>query len=239
MRRVNTEIKPPPRLPIAVLCSTVLAATLLTACGHSAKPANSTPPGNTVQPPGTKTTTPTPPPPGSTTTTPLPTNPTPQNPIPAAILATIKSYASARENSIGANQTSPTSWLTQVAPLMTAAGLASAKQYSPLSTGGSYAIAHQNNWIISASVTNCVWASQENEPTGQTVPSTTVGPLTQASVNCVLNDTVEDSTSHQPIPSASLPYGWDRAGPQPPLSLVLVNQNGKWLISSDNSSAGY
>jgi hypothetical protein len=154
--------------------------------------------------------------------------------VPAAALTLIQQYLSDREDSIGADQTSTTSWLTQVTPLMTANGLASANDYGPYSTAGDYGVAHQYNWVIQVKLTYCTWAT----PTPSDLPSattTTAPPLTATSgeVTCTFDDTVLNSATKAVIAPSQLPYGWLTTGPQPVATLALVNQNGQWLIDND------
>ena len=211
-----------------VLLSTAI---LLSACGsshHKSAPATTIPPPPGIPVPTTTT--------APTTTTTLP--PPPSAPVvsPDAVL-TITKYVSAREDSIGADQTSPTSWLGQVKPLMTPAGYATAPQYGPLSSGGAYATAHQMNWKISTSVSSCVWAIQGNEPTGSSSAATsTTAPITQGQVTCTLDDTVVNSATGAPIATSTLPYGWAATGAQPPVVVSLIDQGGVWLIDADTSA---
>jgi hypothetical protein len=149
--------------------------------------------------------------------------------IPTGALKTIASYLQAREDSNGADQSSPTSWLTTVQPITTASWFAQLQpsQSSTSSVSSNYTIAQSGGYIVQADVTGCVW---DNE-IAQTTPTSGV-------VSCSLTDTTEYKSNHQPVTVSTLPYAWVYSGQQQPAVLWLVNQSGVWLVNNDTTGDG-
>src|SRR5438105_3876627 len=123
---------------------------------------------------------------------------------PPDAIASITKYLSAREDSVGADQTSPTFWLNIVKPLVTQEMLTSLQpnpNNQTSSVSNEYYTAHNNGYVVKASVNNCIWSLEAMEPTANA-----------GIIYCELTDkTVNKSTGFE-IPASSLPYGWSRNG---------------------------
>lgn len=149
---------------------------------------------------------------------------------PDSVIAVVAAYVQARENSIGADQDTPDSWLSKVESITTASWFAQLHPNPNSSTGNtpaSYNIAHEKGYIVQAKVSGCIWnlEGQKQRPDG-------------GNIYCNLVDTTVDSSSGAVVPHSSLPYGWTDFGRQPPVSLKLVLLNGSWLVDGDESGQG-
>ncbi len=139
----------------------------------------------------------------------------------------VTKYLQAREDSVGADQASPTSWLGRVKSITTSSW------YSQLQPSGStqtssvsseYQVAHSKGYIVKASASNCFWSLEAMTPTAN-----------EGVMYCGLVDaTVQRSTGNK-LPAATLPFGWSRSGTQPAATLHVIKQNGNWLVDDDLS----
>src|SRR3954451_20270463 len=67
----------------------------------------------------------------------------------AEVVAVITKYIQARENSVGADQTSPDAWISAVKPVVTPSWLGKITPEANPQTGSTpydYTVAHQKNW---------------------------------------------------------------------------------------------
>lgn len=146
-------------------------------------------------------------------------------------LSTIKQYLQAREDSVGADQSSPTAWLSKIKPFVTGPWLARLQPNRNSSTSSvpfDYIYAHQNGFIVHTSVTGCYWQGLHAQPTAAS-----------GDVLCSLSDETINKTTGAVVPASSLQIGWTRTGQQPAPNLSLVYQSGHWLINSDDTGAGH
>jgi hypothetical protein len=146
-------------------------------------------------------------------------------------LAAISRYEQAKQNSVGADQTSPSSWLNEIKPITTPSFWSSLQPNSSSTTSDvsyDYTYAHQNNLVVRISLSNCYWSSIYAKPTANS-----------GVVLCGLNDTTINSKTGQTVPVDSLQFGWTRTGKQTPPNLTLVKLNNHWLIESDNTGKGF
>lgn len=157
-----------------------------------------------------------------------PTSNLPSADPPQEVIAVVSKYIQARENGVGADQTSPTAWLAIVQPITTAAWFAKLQPPQDSASGsasGEYNIAHNNSYVIKANLTKCIWNFKLVVPTSD-----------NGAVTCDVSDVVVDKNTGQPIPNDSLPFGWSRIGQQNPITLKLVKQSGIWLVDEDAGS---
>lgn len=147
------------------------------------------------------------------------------------VMAVVTKYIQSREDSIGADQSSPTSWLKDVKAITTASWFASLQPVSNPSTGGvpySYTYAHQKSYVVKANLNTCYWEGLSGGPTKN-----------GGTVLCALSDTTIDMDSGKVIPASSLQIGWTRTGKQLAPRLELVMQNHQWLVNGDSSGLGH
>jgi|SRR6185369_11220060 len=152
----------------------------------------------------------------------------PGTPVPAQLVASVVAFVQSRENNVGANQTSPTAWLKAIQPFLVPSYFNQLQP--PLSSrvdGGSaeFKMAHDNNYIVNAVVTSCVWDVEQGQPT-----------TTKGDVVCDVTDNTTKGINGPVIPDSGLPFGWTRTGRQPAAIVEAVNQNGTWLINKDASN---
>ncbi len=144
------------------------------------------------------------------------------NGLPLNIITTAATYIKAHENAIGADQSSPTSWVKLVKPISTSEWYRRLQPTSDSSTGSSsysYSVAHENNYRVAAVVNDCIWVG--TEPNLKT--------STSVKIQCAVYDNVVTSNGIAVTPG-SLPYGWASVGQQSPTVLTLVEQNSQWLV---------
>lgn len=147
------------------------------------------------------------------------------------IVELVTKYLQARENSVGSNQSSPTSWIDEVKPLVTSNWLGALHPKSDTTTGNAnaeYTIAHENNYTVKATVSDCIWDIEQAEPTAS-----------DGVIYCDVTDSTVLHTSGNTTAAENLPFGWSRNGPQNPATIKVVKLNGKWLISYDNTGEAY
>ncbi len=203
-----------------------VAATVMVGCGKKQALPAPAPNYSTPAPGSTTTTRP------STSTTPTTvavTAPTVPG-SPAAMVASAVGYLKARENSISANQATPTSWPGPAMPFLTPAFFAKLTAPPPpgVSTGGgdyAYRVAHQGGWQISVAA-QCAFDEAKAQPT----PTT-------ATLLCTITDTTVDQAGN-PVPTSALPGAWAKSGPQQQATLEMANVNGTWLVAADDTG-GY
>jgi len=148
-----------------------------------------------------------------------------------AVLSVIDKYLQARENSIGVDQSSPSSWLSTIKPLVTQEWfmhLQPAQNPSTSSIPYDYTYAHQNGYIIRATTSNCYWQGVYGKPTSA-----------NGTILCSLTDKAIDQKTGKEVPASSLEFGWVHTGQQPPPILVLIKQGSGWLISEDDTGQGH
>ncbi len=147
---------------------------------------------------------------------------TSQDLLSTTLLPVVNEYIKAREDSVGSNQSSASSWLNTVQPILSASFYNQlVSSYNNSLTGqesNDYIIAHSNNFIITTALYSCVYQ---------------LNTTSTATVNCSLNDTVEYQQTNSIVPVANIPFGFLHSGIQPYISVGLINQNGQWLINSD------
>jgi len=158
------------------------------------------------------------------TSTPLP------DPHPARdVIALVTNYVQARENSVGADQATPNSWLASVKPISTTAWFAELQPGQKGSAGSATAefnLAHNNDYIVSANLSKCIWNFKLGLPTPNA-----------GDIYCELTDSTLSRSTQAVIPDESLPFGWSHNGAQAAVTLKLIKQNGTWLINDDTSGA--
>lgn len=144
---------------------------------------------------------------------------------PQSAINVISEYIQARENAVGADQSSYNVWISTVKSIVTAAWYASIQPATNSSTGSvprDYYIAHANGWIVKASVSNCVWTGSNSSST--------------RSVDCSISDQTIDKSSGTAVPISQIPFGWGHNGLQPAQAFKIVSQSGHWLIDSVTAS---
>ncbi|HVS58458.1 MAG TPA: hypothetical protein VHD60_01835 [Candidatus Saccharimonadales bacterium] len=144
---------------------------------------------------------------------------------PQPAISVVEAYVQAREDQVGADQPSPTSWLAIIKPLTTSSWFTQLQPPSQSAggAGADYFTAHTQGYVVKASLSNCVW-------------NTNVTPTTtQGVISCALSDSVIQQSTGQAVPASSLPFGWTRNDRQLPVTIKVVNQSGKWLVDSDLS----
>lgn len=148
---------------------------------------------------------------------------------PAAAIKVTVAYIQAHEDSVGADQTSPTSWLDKIKPLTTASWygkLQPPKSVSTSNTPYNYTLAHSQGYTVKASVSSCIWDRQVMTPTS-----------TSGAVTCSVYDNTYGSDGRV-ILSGNLPFGWAATGQQSAAVLKIVLQNGAWRVDSDLTGQG-
>lgn len=137
-------------------------------------------------------------------------------------------YLQARENSNGADQSSPEDWLNSIKSITTDAWF---KQLQPnVNATGSgvteeYRIAHENGYIVKATLSGCTWVKNSlNTPTTES-----------GTIRCDLTDKTTSQVTGNEVPATSIPFGWSHNGQQQPAVLNLVKQNGAWLVNGEGT----
>lgn len=146
------------------------------------------------------------------------------------VTAVVQKYVQARENRVGDNHHRPTDWLLEVQTITTPGWFATLQPSSKNPTGNAsaeYYTAHDNHYVVKARVSGCMWDVEDKKPTA-----------TSGDVYCDLTDTTYSSVSDQEVPSGQLPFGWTHFGPQTPVVLEMVKQDGKWLVNEDATGQG-
>jgi hypothetical protein len=150
---------------------------------------------------------------------------------PQDVTSVIGKYLQARENSVGADQTSPSAWLGSVKPITTSAWFAQLQPSSGVSTtstvSNEYRVAHESGYVVKAAISNCTWVTNSPEPIKDS-----------GVVRCELADTTLAQATGNPIQPKDLPFGWAHNGPQPAAVLKVIKQNGNWLIDGESASGG-
>lgn len=148
---------------------------------------------------------------------------------PASAVDVVTKYLRLRENSVGADQSSPDSWLMQIKPLVTAQWLTKLQPISNAPTGNvprDYYTARSNGWIVKALVTDCIWDTKSVQPT-----------ISSGVIICKLSDQTVEKNSGSVVSASSIPFGWGHNGRQLPPAFNMVKQNGNWLIDSVSLSS--
>jgi hypothetical protein len=143
--------------------------------------------------------------------------------VPDSIIKPVTTYIQAHEDAIGADQTSPTSWLDSVKSVTTIEWFKSLQPSQDNSTGSAsfpYTTAHENDYKVVAKVSDCNWVGVTPDP----------DTATSVKVLCSVYDSVT-TTKGDAVPSSSLPYGWSSVGQQAPVVLSLVKHSSSWLVS--------
>ncbi len=157
-----------------------------------------------------------------------PSSPKLPNPHPPQeVLAVVNAYIQARENAVGADQTTPTAWIAKVQQITTTSWFTELQPKGDSSTAGGladYYLAHRNGYIVKTRLSQCIWDFKIALPTAN-----------NGVVYCELNDTTVSQATGAVISASSLPFGWSHTGRQIPLTLKLVKQNHSWLVNEDIS----
>ncbi|MBV8981624.1 MAG: hypothetical protein JO086_12045 [Acidimicrobiia bacterium] len=156
---------------------------------------------------------------GLTTTTTTSDTPSPE------VLAATTAFVDRREDRVGADQPSLTSWLPGVHPYVTSAMYARLQPRPDDPTGtprGDFDIAHQRGYVVRAHPTNCIWDLQKPAPTP-----------TSGWVYCDLTDTTVDAVTGAPVSQAVLDAHWTENGPQDPLIVAVVKNGDRWYVDED------
>lgn len=149
---------------------------------------------------------------------------------PQAAVRVTSVYLQAREDSVGFDQSSPTSWLNTVKSITTPAWFARLQPNPDTPTTnvpGDYRLAHSHHFKVRADVSNCVWDRQIAVPTSSS-----------GTMSCSIYDNTINAATGTIVPLASLPFGWAHNGQQLPAIISLVKQNGTWLVGLDTSGQG-
>jgi hypothetical protein len=157
-------------------------------------------------------------------------NPVLSSTLSSEALSVVTKYLQARENSVGADQSTPNSWLIAVQPITTTSWFSQLQPNpnpSTSNTSNDYRQAHQYNYSIKVYLSGCTWS---NNLASQTA--------TQGAVACRLSDTTIDRATNTTVPALSLPFGWTHNGQQVPPKLDLIKQNGQWFINGDSTGEG-
>ncbi len=167
---------------------------------------------------------------GSTPAPSKPSGTTNTTGVQTSALAVVNKYLQAREDSVGVDQSSPTSWILSVQPITTTAWYAQLQPPTNSSTGtvgASYYIARSHNYIVKADATSCVWDDEIIQHTSTT-----------GAIRCGLSDVTIDKTTSLPVQASTIPFGWVYTGQQIPPIIWVVNQNGTWLVNNDTTGQG-
>jgi hypothetical protein len=147
--------------------------------------------------------------------------------LPPEIIPLVTAFAQARENAVGVDQPTPTSWISAVQSIITPKFLAQLQPPTDGTAGsasGEFNIAHDNGYVVKATLDNCNWDLERTKPTA-----------TSGSVFCNLTDTTINKATGAAASEGTIPFGWSHTGTQLPLIVEVVKQNGKWLINTDVS----
>ena len=151
----------------------------------------------------------------------------PNTTAPADAIAVATRNITAREDSVGADQSSPISWTNAITTITTPDWLAKLQPDPNGSTAGGLGednVAHNQGFLVRASVSNCRWNLEASEPT------TSAGIIF-----CDLSDTTISQAGGQQVPDLSLPSGWTHTGTQIAPTIGLIKQNGVWLVNDDST----
>ncbi len=144
-----------------------------------------------------------------------------------AVLDVVQTYVQAREDAVGADMGSPTSWIDRVKPIVTSAWYDTLKPPEVAPTGNvpfDFVTAHQNSYVVKASLTNCSWDSILQKPSSD-----------MGLVVCNLKDKTINRTTGAEISAGSLPFGWSFTGSQTPVQINMIKQGSKWLVGGDST----
>jgi hypothetical protein len=148
--------------------------------------------------------------------------------LPQVVLDEVNTYIAAREDSVGVDQTSPTSWLDNIKTITTPTFYSSLvpDPNSPTSSvGNEYYVGHTSGYIVDAVISGCTWDLGTTQPKGS---------LSSVYVFCNLVDSTIDRASGGPVSIASMPFGWTHYGTRPSPTIGLVkDKTGKYLINED------
>jgi hypothetical protein len=150
--------------------------------------------------------------------------------LPDEVLSTVRQYIQAREDSLGADQSSPTSWINSIKNISTQKWYNQLQPPADSSTGSTpynYTFAHQNGYIVRASLSNCGLNDILLKPAQD-----------RALVACSLEDQTIKKSSGESISSSDLPFGWPYVGRQTAPQIIIVKENGKWLVDGDATGQG-
>jgi hypothetical protein len=159
----------------------------------------------------------------------LATNKSSRQPSSEAIAA-VTQYLQAREDSVGADHTTPTAWLDSVKPIITPSWLAALTPRGMPSTGdvnNEYRLAHEQGYVVKATVSGCAWNNILLQSTSS-----------KGAIACGLTDSTIEKGTGQEIPAEQLPFEWTRTGHQAPATIIVERQNGHWLVSKDATGQG-
>jgi hypothetical protein len=141
------------------------------------------------------------------------------------VLDVVRAYVQAQQNSVGADQVSPNSWVNQVKSLTTDSWFKTLTPSTSPSTGETpynYTYAHQNNYTVKAALSGCLWDSTLSPPNRQA-----------GLVDCRLEDQTIDRDTGQTVPASELPFSWTAVGEQMDPRISVVKRDGKWLVNGD------
>jgi hypothetical protein len=150
--------------------------------------------------------------------------------LPDEVLNVAKQYIQAREDSMGADQSSPTSWVNSVKGVLSEDWFNKLQPPASSTTGSTpynFTFAHQNGYVIKSNLSHCGVNDILFKPTDS-----------NAVVACSLEDQTVKQSTGVAIAAADLPLGWSYVGKQTPPQILLVKQNGKWLIDGDATAQG-
>jgi hypothetical protein len=144
------------------------------------------------------------------------------NTPPAEALSVVKRYITAQVNSVGADQPTPTSWISNVQSITTISWFTELQpvQSTTSSTPREFYIAHSNGYIITPTITNCYWNTTFSKNTSNS-----------GFIACFVYDTTRDVKTNSAINESNLPFGWSRSGLQPNEVFKVVKQGSSWLVA--------
>jgi hypothetical protein len=157
--------------------------------------------------------------PATQVSTPGSTAPTTVPQLPQGVLSTADNYIQAREDSVGEDQASESSWFATIQPDTTAAFLAELQQDGEINNGD-YITAHNDGFTVKADVSGCTWSLTDS---------------TSGTLSCSLTDQTISAASGTEADPVTIPFGWTHNGQQPAVILNFVDQNNVWLISGDTT----
>lgn len=132
-------------------------------------------------------------------------------------------YIEARENRVSHTMEAPEDWLDVAEPFLTEeAHERMLGEINPEgSLGSDWYTAHDEGLAVEVTVEDC----------GVNVASG-VDEEDRKMVQCAVSNTLVDEDG-EPIPTTQIPAGWTAVGPQPAAMLLMVQEDGSWLVSDD------
>jgi hypothetical protein len=142
--------------------------------------------------------------------------------IPSDASAIAQKYFVARESAVDATRATPHDWAQDVKTIVTPSFYETISKDDPNNIAD-FNIAHAAHLSVQTTVSGCRWNIESGSHTS-----------TQGPIDCTVQNTTIDQTSHKALPFESLPIGWSHAGVRI-AEVDIIKQNGKWLVNDDTS----